>query len=224
MRSPRLCGSTFVPTLLEEVRLRALGYRRIAGVDEAGRGPLAGPVVAAAVLLPDPEPRWWHRCQDSKLLTAAEREDLFERITAGAPWATGIVDAGDIDRESILWATLRAMRLALEGLDPQPDGLLVDALTLPDVGVFQRAVIKGDRHCLSIAAASIVAKVTRDRIMVGLDSRYPEYGFARHKGYGTAEHLAALARLGPCPIHRRSFNLLMRGDHAGPAVRDGRGT
>ncbi len=176
----------------------------MAGVDEAGRGPLAGPVVAAAVILPFP-------CaiqgiDDSKRLPVARREALFAAICEHAlAVATALADAATIDRVNILEATRRAMRRAVLGLSPAPDYVLTDAVTLPDLPCPHRAIIHGDRLSLSIAAASIVAKVTRDRLLADLDRQYPEYGFAAHKGYATREHLVRLARHGACPEHRRSF-------------------
>ena len=182
----------------------ARGFRRVAGVDEAGRGPLAGPVVAAAVVLP-------RRCRleglrDSKLLSERQREHLYTRLlTAAVDIGVGVVDAGVIDALNILEATRLAMAQAVRHLTPGPDYLLLDAVVLPGIAVEQRAVIKGDRLCRSIAAASIVAKVLRDRLMSRAHARYPQYGFLAHKGYGTAEHLRQLQRYGPCDLHRRSF-------------------
>lgn len=195
------------PTFLEEEKLRARGYHAIAGIDEVGRGPLAGPVVAAAVVLPlDERPSWLRRVRDSKQLTALERERLFACIQQGAiVTGTGIVSAEVIDAEGIVAATRLAMRLAVEHLHLAPDFLLIDAIRLPDLDLPQRGIIKGDNLSLSIAAASIVAKVTRDRLMVEMDSLFPGYGLARNKGYPTPEHLARLHRLGACAIHRRSF-------------------
>ncbi len=180
------------------------GFRRVAGVDEAGRGPLAGPVVAAAVVLP-------RRCRleglrDSKLLSERQREHVYAQLlTAAVDIGVGVVDAGVIDALNILEATRLAMVQAVRHLTPCPDYLLLDAVVLPGMAVEQRAVIKGDRLCRSIAAASIVAKVLRDRLMVRAHVRYPQYGFLAHKGYGTAEHLRQLQRYGPCDLHRRSF-------------------
>ncbi len=187
-----------------ERELRAEGIAPIAGVDEAGRGPLAGPVVAAAVILPA-------RCRlpglnDSKALTAAARERLFALIQDRA-LSTGVavVGARTVDRINILRASHRAMREALLQLDPAPALALVDGRPLPACPVPQRNVVHGDRLCASIAAASIIAKVTRDRIMEEVHARYPGYGFDRHKGYATPEHLACLSALGPCPEHRMTF-------------------
>jgi len=181
------------------------GLKQVAGVDEAGRGPLAGPVVAAAVIL-DPDRRV-KGLDDSKRLTPAQRERLFEQILERAPGlGIGIVDPQTIDRVNILEATRLAMYEALGKLTPRPDLVLIDALRLPALTLRQKPLIKGDRRSASIAAASIVAKVTRDRLMLEADARFPEYGFARHKGYPTREHLAALEKHGPCPIHRRTFH------------------
>ncbi|HOS42222.1 MAG TPA: ribonuclease HII [Armatimonadota bacterium] len=187
-----------------ERALIAAGAARIAGVDEAGRGPLAGPVVAAAVILPV---GWCpDGLNDSKQVPAETRERLYDRIIAGAvAWAVVAVPAEIIDEINILEATRRGMRAALRALTPAPDLALVDGLPLPEPPVPQQNVIKGDSHSASIAAASILAKVTRDRLLCALDAEHPGYGFARHKGYPTPEHLAALRRLGPCPAHRRSF-------------------
>ena len=187
-----------------ENALRRRGYGRVAGVDEVGRGCLAGPVVAAAVVL-DPE-RPIPGLRDSKLLTPAARERLCSAIVErAAGWALAAVDASEIDRINIHNAALQAMRSAVEGLAPPPDFVLVDGFPLPDLLLPQRAVVGGDRRCAAIAAASIVAKVTRDRQMQQLHAADPRFGFDRHKGYATPQHLAALARWGPSPVHRRSF-------------------
>ena len=181
------------------------GLPHVAGVDEAGRGPLAGPVVAAAVIL-NPERRI-KGLDDSKLLTPAQRELLFEQILERATAVgTGIVDPQTIDRVNILEATRLAMLEALSRLSPHPSLVLIDAVRLPRAEFPHRALIHGDRRSASIAAASIVAKVTRDRLMVEVDRLFPQYGFRRHKGYPTSEHLAALRHHGPCPIHRRTFH------------------
>lgn len=190
--------------LRHERELRLAGYRRIAGLDEVGRGCLAGPVVAAAVVLPER-----HRItglRDSKVVPRARREALYERILDRAEAVgVGCVEVEVIDRINILQATKLAMREALTRLPAQPDHLLLDALTLPVVDVPQRPIIDGDAICASIAAASIVAKVTRDRICDEMEARYPGYGFARNKGYGTRRHYEALVADGPCEWHRRSF-------------------
>lgn len=194
------------PTLKEEEALWARGYRHVAGVDEVGRGPLAGPVVAAAVVLPPVNGPFYHQVRDSKLLTPAQRERLYGEIQGHAlAWATAGVSPAEIDRLGILPATKKAMAEAVGSLPVRPDFLLVDAVKLPSLGFPQKSIIKGDATCLSIAAASILAKVCRDRLMVEADKEHPGYGFARHKGYSTAEHLAQVRRLGLCPLHRRSF-------------------
>lgn len=187
-----------------ERELIAAGARCIAGVDEAGRGPLAGPVVAAAVVLPlDFFPAGLN---DSKQVPAELRAQLYEAIVAAAiAWAVEVVPVAVIDDINILRATHHGMRAALRALHPTPDLALVDGHPLPAPPVPQQNLIKGDRRSASIAAASILAKVTRDRLMLALDAEYPGYGFAQHKGYPTPEHLDALRRLGPCPMHRRSF-------------------
>lgn len=181
------------------------GYRMVAGIDEAGRGPLAGPVVAAAVILPRgvmlPE------VNDSKQLTEEKREELFDLICRDAlAVGVGVGEHDVIDRINILQATLCAMRDAVLSLSMKPDFLLIDGISSVPMNIPQRTVKKGDSLSLSIAAASIIAKVTRDRMMVDYDAQYPGYGFASHKGYAAASHLAAIASLGPCPIHRKSFS------------------
>ena len=178
--------------------------RLIAGIDEAGRGPLAGPVVAAAVILDPARPIAGLR--DSKLLSAARRDELAVAIRARAlAWSVAAADVDVIDALNILQATLLAMRRACEGLGFVPDEAWVDGDRCPALACPARAIVKGDRDVAAISAASILAKTARDALLVELDRVYPAYGFARHKGYGTAEHLAALAALGPCPAHRRSF-------------------
>ncbi|MGD8573453.1 MAG: ribonuclease HII [Gammaproteobacteria bacterium] len=175
-----------------------------AGVDEVGRGPLAGPVVAAAVVL-DPD-RPVDGLRDSKALSAAQRERLAAEITGSAlAWAIGVAEPEEIDRVNILQATMAAMRRAVAALVRSPELALVDGNRAPGLPCPTRTVVGGDRLVPVISAASIVAKVHRDRLMVTLDEAYPAYGFARHKGYGTARHLVALERHGPCPAHRRSF-------------------
>jgi ribonuclease HII len=181
------------------------GFARIAGVDEAGRGPLAGPVVAAAVILD--RSRRVRGIDDSKKLPEDIRELLYERITRRArAWAVGVVEPDAIDRLNILRASLEAMRMAVAALPEPPDCLLIDGRDRIEVAIYQRPVVSGDALSIAIGAASIVAKVTRDRIMGELHARWPDYNFGRHKGYATPEHLEALRRHGPCPIHRRSFN------------------
>ncbi|HEY3414292.1 MAG TPA: ribonuclease HII [Armatimonadota bacterium] len=179
------------------------GFRRVAGVDEAGRGPLAGPVVAASVILP--EGFDLDGVNDSKALSSARREALYGSLADRVPWAVGIASVEEIDRLNILKATHLAMRRALEALQPRPDFALVDGLAVKGLPIPHLPIVKGDCRCLSIAAASIIAKVTRDRLMRDLHACYPAYGFDRHKGYGTPEHLRALEEHGPCPAHRRSF-------------------
>lgn len=197
------------PDLAEEMALYAQGYRLIAGLDEAGRGSWAGPVVAAAVILPLARPRLAEELtgvRDSKQLTPGERERLYQVIEEAAlSVGVGIVPPTQIDEVGIMPATRLAMQEAIAELSPAPDFLLVDFLRLPALPIPQESIAGGDALSLSIAAASIVAKVRRDRLMVELEARYPGYGFARHKGYGTREHRQALARLGPSPLHRRSF-------------------
>jgi ribonuclease HII len=207
------------PRLTYERRFRRQGYGLIAGIDEVGRGAWAGPVVAAAVILPMGQARLaaaLRGVNDSKQLTPHERERLYGVIQSVA-LAVGVggAGAGEIDREGVAAATRAAMQRAVAMLDPQPEALLVDAVDLSSVSALpHRAILFGDSISLSIAAASIVAKVSRDRWMAGLEARYPGYGFARHKGYGTAAHSAALDRLGVSDLHRRSF--------APIAARDGR--
>jgi ribonuclease HII len=185
------------------------GVARIAGVDEVGRGPLAGPVVAAAVIF-DPARRV-KRLADSKVLTADRREELYSLIWERAvAVGVGIVDHLTIDRINILQATILAMREAITGLAIVPDLVITDFVALPGLPCAQRNLVDGDARCATVAAASIVAKVTRDRLMLEADKQFPEYGFARHKGYGTADHLAALDRHGACPIHRRTFSGVWR--------------
>jgi len=185
-----------------EKEYRSYGF--IAGIDEAGRGPLAGPVVAAAVVLP--EDAFLMYLDDSKKVTEKRREVLFDQIIETAvSYGIGMASPETIDEINILQATYDAMRKAAAALDPAPAVLLNDAVTIPGIDVPQVPIIKGDSKSISIAAASILAKVTRDRFMRDLDAVYPEYGFAKHKGYGTADHIAAIRKYGPCPIHRRSF-------------------
>jgi len=180
------------------------GFRFVAGIDEAGRGPLAGPVIAAAVILP--VGLSIIGVDDSKKLTAGKREKLFEIIMAQAmSVGIGIVYPDEIDQINILQGTRRAMLAAVQQLSPQPDCLLIDGISTIDSAVSQKTIIKGDSLSLSIAAASIIAKVTRDRYMIEMDATYPGYGFAGHKGYGSAAHMEAIRRLGPSPIHRLTF-------------------
>lgn len=190
-------------TLIED-ELRAAG-RTVAGVDEAGRGCLAGPVAAGAVILDPGRPV--RGLRDSKKLTEKRREELFEEIREkSAAWSVAMTGPGEIDRTNILQAALRAMEKAVEDLSVAPDFVLVDGNARISLAVEQRTVVGGDDRCASVAAASIVAKVTRDRLMKELETEYPGYGFSRHKGYPSKEHRESLRRLGPCPIHRKSFN------------------
>ena len=199
---------------LEKERIRLEGlkeYERkydecefICGIDEAGRGPLAGPVVAGAVILDKTKEILY--LNDSKKLSEKKREALFDEIMEKAiAVGVGIVDEKVIDDINILQATYRAMRMAIDNLKVKPQILLNDAVIIPDVDIPQEKIIKGDAKSVSIAAASIIAKVTRDRLMTEYDEKYPDYGFAGHKGYGTAAHIEKIKEIGPCPIHRRSF-------------------
>jgi ribonuclease HII len=194
-----------VPDLAHESALHARGLKRIAGVDEAGRGPLAGPVAAAAVILP--LGFTLAGLDDSKKLSAAKREDLFSRLTGDSSviWSVALAECHEIDQLNILRATHLAMRRAAESLREKPDHCLIDGLPVREFPFPHDAIVKGDSKSLSIAAASIIAKVTRDRIMRELDREFPQFGFARHQGYGTKEHLEALRIHGPCRHHRQSF-------------------
>jgi len=199
-----------LPDLLhfkEENQCLEQGFHLVAGVDEVGRGCLAGPVVASAVIMPrDDCPDWYGQVGDSKILSPQQRERLFPHIhRAAISIGTGAVEAYLIDQMGMTAAVRLAMRRALMQLRPQPDFVLIDYLTLPGLDCPQKGITDGDRLVFSIACASIVAKVYRDHLMVELDRCYPGYGLARHKGYGTAEHMAGLHRLGPSPIHRRLF-------------------
>lgn len=189
-----------------EKRLKAEGFTRIAGVDEAGRGPLAGPIVAAACILPDGV--LFENLNDSKQLTPEEREILFSEITTCPHlyFGIGIIDVKTIDRVNILQATFLAMKKAVEALFIQPDYILIDGNQLPSFDIPTESVVEGDSLSISIAAASVIAKVTRDRIMVELDAKWPLYGFKQHKGYATDQHIQAIQTHGPCPIHRKSFD------------------
>lgn len=186
-----------------EQEARAAGYRRICGVDEAGRGPLAGPVCAAAVMLPPGVEI--DGVNDSKKLSEKARERLYDEIRAKAQVGVAFASEREIDERNILGATFLAMRRAVEALPVPPDLLLVDGNRDPRIGPDTRCMVGGDAVCASIAAASILAKVTRDRLMRAFDRQYPQYGFAQHKGYPTRAHYEAVARYGLCPIHRRSF-------------------
>jgi ribonuclease HII len=195
----RRCGFRY------EKKLRATGVARIAGIDEAGRGALAGPVVAAAVLLPE---KFRHRrLNDSKQLAPELREEIYCELTSNLEvrWTVGIIDSIEIDRINILRASHRAMRMATESLLEPPDHVLIDGLPVIPFPLPQTAIIDGDCISLSIAAASVIAKVTRDRIMRDFCTQFPQYCFGQHKGYGTELHLLKLHEFGPCPIHRRSF-------------------
>ncbi len=197
----------YQPSFKEERKFIKSGLRLVAGVDEVGRGCLAGPVIAAAVILPcSRRVAWISGVRDSKLLSSARREYIFEVIRQKAvAIATGIVWQDAIDTLGIAVASRLAMKQAVDGLHPAPDGLLVDYFKLPEVELPQNNVVHGDGLCFSIACASIIAKVTRDRLMRTLDKEYQGYGLAKHKGYATREHCAALEKLGLAPIHRRSF-------------------
>lgn len=190
----------------KEAFIQSKGYNFVAGVDEAGRGPLAGPVVAAAVILDAPWDSCWEGINDSKQLSPFKREKLYQVIICQAKaWAVGVVNAALIDRINIYRASLEAMKLAVLKLWPQPRFVLCDGFLIPGLELPQEAVQGGDSSCLSIAAASIVAKVTRDRLMQAYEKVYPGYGFAQNKGYPTPEHKRALQTLGLSPIHRRTF-------------------
>lgn len=194
-----------MPDLTFETACHSRGLLWIAGIDEAGRGPLAGPVAAAAVILPRD-----YSCSgldDSKKITAARREVLFEKITTDTriTWAVATADHQEIDRINILRASHLAMRRAVEALSQQPEFCLIDGLPVRDFPIAHEGIVKGDGLSLSIAAASIIAKVTRDRLMLEIDREFPQFGFAKHQGYGTKGHLEALRTHGPCRHHRRSF-------------------
>lgn len=205
-------SAKFINSFAFEQVLWQQGIARVAGVDEAGRGPLAGPVVAAAAILPA---RWaesglpveLRRLNDSKQLAEGQREKFFEFLTACAEveFAIAQADAAQIDTINILQATHRAMNDALAQLRPLPPYALVDGHPVNSLRVPQTAIVKGDARSFSIAAASVLAKVTRDRLMLGYHAQFPQYGFDAHKGYGTAQHLAAIEKFGACPIHRKSF-------------------
>jgi ribonuclease HII len=204
-----------IPDLAQETRLWLAGYGAIAGVDEAGRGALAGPVVAGAVVLPKDAGLTgiWSEVRDSKLLSPARREGMVDAIhQAAGGWAVGQASAQEIDAMGIAPATRLAMQRAIAGLPARPDYLLLDWVRLATVVLPQESFVKGDQRIVSIAAASILAKVHRDRLLVALDRSYPGYGFASHKGYGAASHLAAIADNGPCPEHRRSFSPMRQDD------------
>jgi ribonuclease HII len=195
------------PNLDQENDLKSQGYELIAGIDEVGRGALAGPVVASAVILPHPASLpWLGLVRDSKELDSRKRESLFDLINKEAvAVGIGIIPSQVIDSINILKATRLAMMQAVEKLPKQPHFLIIDRVTLSQCPIPQRGITRGDKLCLSIACASIIAKVTRDRMMVEFDQVYPGYGFAQHKGYGTGEHISCLRKLGPSPIHRLYF-------------------
>ncbi len=189
----------------QEKQLREKGFKAICGIDEAGRGPLAGPVVVASVIMP--ENSMIEGVNDSKKISEKKREKLYDQILEEAiSYGVGIIGQDEIDEINILNATKKALTLSLKELTTKPDLIIVDALTHIDtMGIPYESIIKGDAKCYSIASASIIAKVTRDRIMREWDSVYPEYGFIQHKGYGTAKHISAIKEYGLCPIHRKSF-------------------
>jgi len=206
----KTADSPGIPTIFfEKTITEAYGFTRIAGIDEAGRGPLAGPVVAAAVILPltNAPPG----IQDSKRLTAKKRESLFAEIQGHALGiGVGIVGPDEIDTLNIRKATLLAMKKAVKALPVSPDFCIVDGIDEIPIATPQSPLIGGDRRCLTVAAASIIAKVTRDRIMLDYHEKYPDYGFDQNMGYGTKQHREALKRIGPSPIHRRSFRGVVR--------------
>ena len=190
--------------MMEYERIYSDSCRYICGIDEVGRGPLAGPVVASAVILP--KDTYYMYLNDSKKVTEKRREKLYDEITESAiSWSVGVISPEVIDEINILQATYKAMQQAIAGLSVRPDIILVDAVTIPDIDIPQKGIIKGDAKSVSIAAASIVAKVYRDRMMYEYDKIYPEYMFAKNKGYGTKAHMDALRSIGMSPIHRRSF-------------------
>jgi ribonuclease HII len=195
------------PSLAEEKALRAEGYRLIAGVDEVGRGALMGPVVAAAVIMPDKvKARWKSKVRDSKQLSPEAREYLNPYIQETAiSFGIGSIPNDIIDTVGIARATCLAMIAAIQQLSPQPQFLLIDYVRLHELFIPQKGIVRGDSLCFSIACASIIAKVYRDRMVVEMDRDYPGYGFAGHKGYGTKKHITSLQEMGPCPLHRRSF-------------------
>jgi ribonuclease HII len=199
------------PSWRAERALWREGYQRVAGVDEVGRGPLAGPVTAGAVVMPltpsgrVPRQGWMRRLRDSKLLSAAKREELAEEIKARCDWAVMAVSSQVVDQINVLKASHLAMRLAVEALTDSPDAVIIDGRDRLHLPVTQRPIVAADARCVSVAAASIVAKVERDRMMCELDGAFPGYGLAENKGYATAEHRAALQRLGSSSVHRLSF-------------------
>jgi ribonuclease HII len=203
-----MAGKNICPTFKEENDLYDRGFTLVAGVDEAGRGALAGPVVAGAVILAKRRRCGWLKdIRDSKMLPPEAREELFQAITTEAvSYAAGIVSHVYIDENGIVPATKLAMKMAIDGLSLKPNALLIDYLTLPSFNLTQKGIIDGDALCVSIACASIIAKVTRDRLMRRIDDEHPGYGLAQHKGYCTPEHIQRLNALGPSPIHRYTFD------------------
>jgi ribonuclease HII len=204
---PEVAVSSYkgAPTLSEEIRAWRSGFRHVAGIDEVGRGPMAGPVVAAAVILdPHLAADWWSELRDSKLLTAARRRQLDAYIRETASYGIGSATHAEIDAHGLLVATRQAMLRALAVLPKRPDLILIDAVALPEGGD-HIPIIHGDALSASIAAASVIAKVERDRLMDAYDLEYPLYGFGHNRGYCTPDHLRALSEYGPCAIHRRSF-------------------
>ena len=213
-------GTSPGPDVEFEAQFHRQGYRHVAGLDEVGRGCLAGPVTAGAVILPlNPHPSLSDVVRDSKQLSARQREDAYEVITEAAlGHSTGWTSPAEIDRIGIVPSTRLAMRRALSRLSPSADSLLIDALSLRSINLPQKSIIRGDSKSLSIAAASIVAKVERDTLMGRLSEDYPDFGFESHKGYGTQRHLDAIRRLGPCPEHRMSFRPLIQAPQMGSAL------
>ena len=197
-----------------EKQAHAAGYAVVCGVDEAGRGPLAGPVYAAAVILPE---GYEHPVlNDSKKLTAAKREKVFDDIIRDAvAYSIAFADEKEIDEMNILRATFLAMKRAVDGLSQRPDLAIIDGNLLPNTGVKETALVQGDAKCMSVAAASVLAKVSRDRAMLELDAKYPQYAFAKHKGYGTKLHYERIAQYGISDVHRRSFLKNLEEKHHG---------
>ncbi len=204
---------TQMPNYAQETELWADGYLRVAGIDEVGRGALAGPVMAAAVIVPQESSAApvWQEVRDSKCLQPNQRNKLNKQIQVAAlAYGIGVISPAEIDRTNIVIATRQAMCAAVTAIEPAPDFLLIDWVQLPQLRIAQKSLPKADAHIISVAAASILAKVHRDTLMIELGEHYPDYGFAQHKGYGTAAHLAAIERYGPCPIHRQSFAPIAR--------------
>ena len=217
----RRAQSLATPTYGEEARLLSEGMSLVAGVDEVGRGPLAGPVLAGVAILPHhPRGPWVRLIRDSKQLTHEQREAALTHLRREAlALATGACSAEEVDTIGIVAATRLAMKRAIESLALRPGFLILDAISLPDVDIPQKSIVRGDALCLSVAAASIVAKVTRDRLMADQDAVHPGYGFGRHKGYGTRHHLDRLNALGPCDIHRYTFRPVSAVARVGGQVR-----